>query len=45
MQKEETILPSWKPFLFPVMTPLSTRSMIPSENISVCTPRSFFSSR
>ncbi len=34
-------MPGWKFFLAQVMTPASTRSTTPSENISVWMPRSF----
>ena len=45
MQNDATVFPGWSVFFLFVMTFLSTRSMNPSENISVCIPRSFFSVR
>ena len=40
MQNDVTTLPVWMLLRRPVTTPPSTRSTMPSENISVCTPRS-----
>ena len=44
-RSRRSILPGWMVLRSPVMTPCSTRSITPSENISVWTPRSCLSCR
>ena len=45
MRKVATLLPLWRVLAWLVMTPASTSSTTPSENISEWMPRSFFSFR